>query len=65
MKKTARELDFVLGKWVDEHRHRRLTETIEEEEMDFIHVMLSAMDKGKASLHEANTVIEATSLVRF
>ncbi|KAH7517911.1 hypothetical protein FEM48_Zijuj09G0114300 [Ziziphus jujuba var. spinosa] len=62
MKKTAKELDCVFGKWVDEHRHRRLRGSIEEEELDFIHVMLSVMDEGKQSVHDANTVTKATCL---
>ncbi|KAF3435659.1 hypothetical protein FNV43_RR22750 [Rhamnella rubrinervis] len=49
MKKTARDLDCVMGRWVDEHRHRRLRGSIEQEEQDFIHVMLSVMDDGDVS----------------
>lgn len=63
MKKTARDLDCVLGMWVDEHRQRRLRGSIKEEELDFIHVMLSVMEEGELSAHEADTVIKATCLV--
>ncbi|KAK3230708.1 hypothetical protein Dsin_002589 [Dipteronia sinensis] len=61
MKKTARELDFVLRNWVDEHRQRRLNRKINEEQ-DYIHVMLSTMDDGKISAQDANTVIKANCL---
>ncbi|KAF3435663.1 hypothetical protein FNV43_RR22754 [Rhamnella rubrinervis] len=62
MKKTARDLDCVLGRWVDEHRRRRLRGRIEQEEQDFIHVMLSVMDEGEVSADEADTVIKATCM---
>ena len=63
MKKTETDLNSVMGRWVDEHRHRRLRGIIEQEEQDFIHVMLSAMDEGELSANEADTVIKATCLV--
>ncbi|KAK2659558.1 hypothetical protein Ddye_006091 [Dipteronia dyeriana] len=63
MKKTARELGFLLGNWVDEDRQRRLNRNINEEEQDFINVMLSAMDDGKISAQDANTVTNANCLV--
>ncbi|KAL5790823.1 hypothetical protein ACOSQ2_005711 [Xanthoceras sorbifolium] len=62
MKKTARELDYVIGNWVDEHCRRRLSRNINEEEQDFIHVMLSAMDNNQISAPDANTVVKATCL---
>ncbi|KAK0580719.1 hypothetical protein LWI29_005463 [Acer saccharum] len=62
MKKVAKELDYVLGNWVDEHRQRRFNQNISEEEQDFIHVMLSAMDDGKISAKDADTVVKANCL---
>ncbi|KAJ4716416.1 Cytochrome P450 protein [Melia azedarach] len=62
MKRTARELDTVLGSWVEEHRQKRVNRSINEEEQDFIHVMLSIMDDDESSIAEANTVIKATCL---
>ncbi|TXG64447.1 hypothetical protein EZV62_011441 [Acer yangbiense] len=64
MKKTARELDYVLGNWVDEHRRRRLNcDASDHEEKDFIHVLLSAMDDDKISAHQdANTTINVICL---
>ncbi|OMO92212.1 Cytochrome P450 [Corchorus olitorius] len=43
MKRTAKELDVVVGNWVNEHRDRRLHEGLNGEQ-DFIDVMLSVMD---------------------
>ena len=63
MKRTARELDFVLGSWVDEHRRTRLNRSINEEEKDFIQVMLSIMDDSNISADEADTTVKATCLV--
>ncbi|TXG64446.1 hypothetical protein EZV62_011440 [Acer yangbiense] len=64
MEKTARELDYVLRNWVDEHRRRRLNRDVgDHEEQDFIHVLLSAMDDDKISAHQdANTTINAICL---
>ncbi|KAK1560437.1 hypothetical protein Q3G72_026672 [Acer saccharum] len=64
MEKTARELDYVLRNWVDEHHRRRLNRDISDhEEQDFIHVLLSAMDDDKISAHQdANTTINAICL---
>ncbi|KAB5541382.1 hypothetical protein DKX38_014356 [Salix brachista] len=63
MKRTARELDSVLGSWVNEHRRIRLNRSINEEEKDFIHVMLSIMDDSNISVDEADTTVKATCLV--
>ncbi|KAJ4827441.1 hypothetical protein Tsubulata_011095 [Turnera subulata] len=63
MKRTAREIDSVLGSWVNEHRQKRLKGSIEEEEQDFIHVMLSMMDGDQiSSLHDTDTIIKANCL---
>ncbi|KAK9286448.1 hypothetical protein L1049_014845 [Liquidambar formosana] len=63
MKRTAREVDSVLGSWVEEHQQRRLAGSIDEAEQDFIHVMLSLIDAGQFSGLDANTVVKATCLV--
>ncbi|KAL8116191.1 hypothetical protein AgCh_022619 [Apium graveolens] len=44
MKKTAKEIDNVLGSWVKDHLQIREYLSIDQLEEDFIHVMLSAMD---------------------
>ncbi|WRX14750.1 Cytochrome P450 - like 10 [Theobroma cacao] len=45
IKKTAKELDLVLGSLVNEHRRRRLRKSIKGEQ-DFIDVMLSSLILG-------------------
>lgn len=65
MKRTAKELDWVFGKWLTEHRQKRLNRRIDEEEQDFIHVMLSVMDDGKNSVDDTDTKIKANCLVRI
>ncbi|XVE48621.1 hypothetical protein DITRI_Ditri01bG0016200 [Diplodiscus trichospermus] len=62
IKRTAKELDFVFGSWVSEHRERRLHESIKKDQ-DFIDVMLSIMDDNNVPTQEADTTIKATCLV--
>ncbi|KAH7575158.1 hypothetical protein JRO89_XS02G0055800 [Xanthoceras sorbifolium] len=62
MKRTARQLDYVLKNWVEEHSQRRLNRNVSDEEQDFIHVMLSAMDNHKISAQDANITVKATCL---
>ncbi|XP_050231590.1 xanthotoxin 5-hydroxylase CYP82C4-like [Mercurialis annua] len=63
MKKTAMELDSVLGRWVKQHREKMIEEhNIKEEDRDFIYVMLSVLDDGSISADEIDTIIKATCL---
>ncbi|KAJ4845114.1 hypothetical protein Tsubulata_030347 [Turnera subulata] len=63
MKRTAMEIDRLLGNWVNEHREKRLNGNIEEEEQDFVHVMLSMMDGGQiSSVGDTDTTIKANCL---
>lgn len=63
MQRTAKELDNVFGRLVQEHRHKRLNGSINKNEKDFIDVMISATDDGGTSPEDADTVIKATCLV--
>ena len=63
MKRTAREVDDVLARWVKKHRERRLKGSIEEEEQDFIHVMLSTVEDAEISADEVDFIIKATCSV--
>ncbi|KAL5790817.1 hypothetical protein ACOSQ2_005705 [Xanthoceras sorbifolium] len=40
MKRTARQLDYVLKNWVEEHGQRRLNRNVSDEEQDFIHGLI-------------------------
>ncbi|KAL6347993.1 hypothetical protein AAG906_037722 [Vitis piasezkii] len=62
MKKIAKELDYLLGRWVEEHRQQRLSANNNRAEVDFLHVMLSVIDDGQFSGRDPDTVIKATCL---
>nr|XP_029120192.1 cytochrome P450 CYP82D47 [Elaeis guineensis] len=63
MKRTAAEMDGIIGGWLREHRDRRSEGRAEGKE-DFMDVMLSTMEKeGELfSDHDPDTVIKANSL---
>ena len=63
MKRAAKELDSLLGGWLEEHKHQRLTERKKEEEQDFMDVMLNNLEDAKISGYDADTVTKATCLV--
>lgn len=65
MKRAAKELDHVLGSWVEEHRRNRISADNAdfEAEQDFIHTMLSAIDDGWFPSLDPDTVIKGTCLV--
>ncbi|KAL4578897.1 hypothetical protein LXL04_015028 [Taraxacum kok-saghyz] len=48
MKKTAKDLDLVLGGWLDEHRKKRKLDS-ERNNNNFVDVMLSLEEEGKLS----------------
>ncbi|KAL4346895.1 hypothetical protein GQ457_17G001740 [Hibiscus cannabinus] len=61
IKQKAKDLDSVLGSWVNEHRERRRNEGIKGDR-DFIDVMLSIMEESKVPSQEADVTIKATCL---
>ncbi|KAE9604378.1 putative cytochrome P450 [Lupinus albus] len=62
MKENAKELDTILGEWLDEHRQKRASgETAVDQ--DFIDVMLSVLDGIMITEYDTDTIIKATSLV--
>ncbi|KAM7479235.1 hypothetical protein LguiA_027448 [Lonicera macranthoides] len=63
MIRTAKEIDCVLGGWVEEHRlKKRLGGVVNESEHDFIDVMLSVIDSGSFSGLDGDLVIKSTCL---
>lgn len=58
MKRIARDLDILVGKWVEEH-----VENESNEKHDFIDVMLSVIEDDPASGHTRDTIIKANSMV--
>ncbi|KAK4435856.1 Xanthotoxin 5-hydroxylase CYP82C4 [Sesamum alatum] len=64
MKRVSKELDGIIGKWIDEHMQRRGKGEERKEEQDFIDLMLSAIDDKfttpKLTIIKA-TVVEAST----
>lgn len=69
MKATAKDLDLVLGGWLNEHRQKRKLdlERNKDEVKDFIDVMLSLEEEGQLSNieHDSDTSIKSTCLVSY
>ncbi|KAI3760269.1 hypothetical protein L1987_50662 [Smallanthus sonchifolius] len=64
MKQVAKELDGVIGKWLNEHIEKRKECDNVDKEGDFMDVMLSALpEDAEMSGHGRETVIKATILV--
>nr|WGJ64302.1 CYP82D-1 [Lysionotus pauciflorus] len=58
MKKTARELDIIVGKWLEDHRCRG-----DKQQLDFMGVMLSTIHGvSQLGTHDPDTVIKTTCL---
>ena len=63
MKKTGKELDAIVGKWVEEHKRKRALEGYCKGEQDFIDAMLSVLEGADLGGFDADTVNKATSLI--
>jgi hypothetical protein len=65
MKKTAKNLDHAVEKWLEEHKQKKASGTAKGEE-DFMDLMLSALDDAKElSNRSADTINKATCLVCY
>ncbi|KAF3431670.1 hypothetical protein FNV43_RR26402 [Rhamnella rubrinervis] len=66
MKRTFKEIDFVLSKWLEEHRERKRSENCSANgvERDLMDVMLSTLTEEDvmSAGHTRDTVIKATAL---
>ncbi|KAB1220497.1 Cytochrome P450 82C4 [Morella rubra] len=63
MKKTAKRLDDVVDRWLQEHKHRTLISDEAKGPEDFMDVMLSMVrDYEDTSKYDADTVTKATCL---
>nr|XP_048335107.1 cytochrome P450 CYP82D47-like isoform X1 [Ziziphus jujuba var. spinosa]XP_048335108.1 cytochrome P450 CYP82D47-like isoform X1 [Ziziphus jujuba var. spinosa]XP_048335109.1 cytochrome P450 CYP82D47-like isoform X1 [Ziziphus jujuba var. spinosa] len=63
MKKTAKELDILIGGWLEEHKQKRLMGGKGRKKQDFMDVMLNILDDSKISGYDADTIIKATCLL--
>ncbi|CAK7355302.1 unnamed protein product [Dovyalis caffra] len=60
MKRTAKELDAVLGNWLEEHLKKKA-----DGDSDFMDVMMSNLPEGaEMSGYSRHVVIKATAMVR-
>ncbi|XP_021749306.1 cytochrome P450 CYP82D47-like [Chenopodium quinoa] len=61
MKKVAKEIDNIVGRWLDEHKNQRSSEEVQRK-LDFMDVMLGVFESGqeKPSKYEIDTIIKAT-----
>lgn len=64
MKQAAKELDMVLGKWVNEHVEKRKEYDSDDKEADFIDVLLTNLSKDAEIFgFTRETIIKATTLI--
>jgi hypothetical protein len=65
MKRTAKNLDHAVEKWLEEHKQKKASGTSKGEE-DFMDLMLSVLDDGKElSNRSADTINKVTCLVCY
>ncbi|KAH6765418.1 cytochrome P450 [Perilla frutescens var. hirtella] len=67
MKRIAKELDDLVGEWLEEHKQRRKTKNKssvddDEHEEDFMDAMLTIMEDADFPQFEADTITKATCL---
>ena len=66
MKRTAKDMDQVLGRWLEEHVRRREEEGGSDNGGDFIDVMLSVLPEDTVmARYKRETIIKATTLVHL
>lgn len=64
MKKTAKELDDIIGEWLEEHKRNRSSASEAKEKQDLMDVMLSVLQAGSDLVgHHPDTINKATILV--
>ncbi|XP_047321816.1 xanthotoxin 5-hydroxylase CYP82C2-like [Impatiens glandulifera] len=64
MKRAAKEIDDILVRWLREHREKRLSGCIKDEDNDLIHLMLSDLQDGDLATVDidTDTVLKSTCL---
>ncbi|PKI36148.1 hypothetical protein CRG98_043447 [Punica granatum] len=65
MKQTAKGMDALVGGWLEEHKRRRLSskegkELEDDDEKDFMGVLIDNLDGASISGFDADTIIKAT-----
>ena len=66
MKKIAKEVDHMVGVWLEEHKQKKLSSELKEHQ-DFMDVLLSIVteDDDEFSSYDVDTIVKATSMVSF
>ncbi|KAH6791445.1 cytochrome P450 [Perilla frutescens var. frutescens] len=67
MKRAAKDLDDLVGEWLEEHKEKRKTtrykpSVVDDEEEDFMDAMLTVMEGADFPQFEQDTIIKATCL---
>ncbi|XP_059623754.1 cytochrome P450 CYP82D47-like [Cornus florida] len=62
MKSTAKELEALIGGWLEEHKQKRLLGEKGKGEQDFMDVMLNILEDAKISGFDTDTINKATCL---
>ncbi|KZV25682.1 hypothetical protein F511_04743 [Dorcoceras hygrometricum] len=64
MKKTAKDLDIIVGQWLEEHRRKMMQYNSEDDkkQMDFMGVMLSTIQGVSLGGRHPDTVIKTTCM---
>ncbi|KAF5792417.1 putative cytochrome P450 [Helianthus annuus] len=62
MKRVAKEIDIMTGKWLEEHRIKRNSQEAVEDK-DFIDVMISAVETEGLKEYDSDTIIKSTVMV--
>ncbi|GMY11647.1 Cytochrome P450 82A3 [Fagus crenata] len=62
MKKTAKELDTMMGRLLEEHKQKKLLGGAENGEQDFMDVMLTILEDAGIASFDADTINKSTCL---
>ncbi|OAY50855.1 cytochrome P450 CYP82D47 [Manihot esculenta] len=62
MKRTAKELDELVSEWLEEHRSKRNSEEVANEEHDFMTLMLSVLEGSDHVGCDSDTINKSTCL---
>ncbi|GMY11641.1 Cytochrome P450 82A3 [Fagus crenata] len=64
MKKTAKELDTMMGRLLEEHKQKKLLGGAKNGEQDFMDVMLTILEDAGIASFDADTINKSTCLLR-
>lgn len=65
MKETWKDLDVMVGEWLEEHKRKRSGGHDVNEGKDFMDVMLDVIEQNEISAYDPDTIVKATCLVSY